>query len=94
MMKPTRQRLIGYAAFILLTTLAGGTIGYIDQTGFFAMLQVQTSSNPATQMTLHSQAMEPISQDEYRRRTSHGWWMGCATGATLGAFWLWRKARK
>ena len=65
-------------------TMCGGTMGYLQQAGFFAAFLAVGSDSGSTDDGQLDELGSPMSQAEYRQRTQRGWWIGGVAGAGVG----------
>jgi hypothetical protein len=77
---------LAYSMVMLLATVGGGALGYLTQTGLIDVVRMEASDTHEGRRFHQGQASEVVTREEYRHRTSVGWWMGCLVGAGAGVY--------
>ncbi len=65
-------------------TMCGGTLGYLQQAGFFETWLASSSESGVSDPRQTAETHKPISRLEYWQRTERGWWIGGMAGAVVG----------
>lgn len=68
---------------VVLVASCGGFLGYLSQSGIADVFDVTTSKPGARDRALNA-ALQPTTEEDYRRKIEQGWWYGCYAGAILG----------
>lgn len=70
----------------LFITIAGGVGGYLYQAGIFDLFKATSSSSSTMRRHYREKAVEPVTKEEYKKKTMNGWWFGCAAGASVSIY--------
>ena len=74
------NEVIAKLGLIALMAFGGGVVGYLSQTEFVPLLLSIYYNEPV----LQKEALEPVSKEEYARKTRRGWWIGFIVGGLAG----------
>ena len=86
-MNKTADTLLGFVLGFILLAFVGGCVGYLYQTGFLEVAFKSATSMGEPGHRVHSRhsekVTEPITKEEYKRRTRLGWLIGASVGAGI-----------
>jgi|GEM_PF-6971264 len=73
--------MLGFVAGLILFAFLGGCAGVFYQTGFWDMVQKSASTSGPARLRYSKKVTKPVTQEEYKRCTRLGWYIGAGVGA-------------
>jgi hypothetical protein len=78
----------------LFISIAGGVFGYLYQAGIFDLFKSMSADSSTMRRHYQDKAMKPVTKEEYKKKTTTGWWAGCAVGASLSIYIIVKQDKK